>query len=162
MHKEIKKTYFWVKRETHPKDMRTLTFAIRHTYPKNHLMSIRFSPTRSKKTQPQKRFSCFFFELTVFIQFWDFVKTKKILKFFIFYHVINFNRFPIFKSNFSFSLIFTFIFIFTHFHFHFHFHFHIYSFSIFTHFHSFSLSFSLSFHFHFHFHFFIFTRAPRF
>ena len=27
-HKEIKKTDFWAKRETHPKDMQTLTFAI--------------------------------------------------------------------------------------------------------------------------------------
>jgi len=26
--KKLKKTYFWVKRETHPKDMQTLTFAI--------------------------------------------------------------------------------------------------------------------------------------
>ena len=31
LHQKIKKTYFWVKRETHPKDMRTLTFAIWHT-----------------------------------------------------------------------------------------------------------------------------------
>ncbi len=68
----------------------------------------------------------FFHELTVFIQFWDFVKKYLTILFSL---AINFDSSRFANRIFQFHFHFHFIFIFTYFHFHFHFIF------IFTHFH---------------------------